>query len=86
MPAIVSADGLPRRLREDFFAQYRSRYYDPDQSHGVLMDRVHSIEIGEPIDWAFARFLVDTGAIDLTPWRDGVGPTTAKGKVWSQDT
>ena len=35
------------------------------------MDRVHSIEIGEPIDWAFARFLVDTGAIDLTPWRDG---------------
>ena len=45
-------------------------YSRPAQTYGVLMDRLHSIEIETPLDLAFARMVVDQRMIDLTPWSD----------------
>jgi CMP-N-acetylneuraminic acid synthetase len=50
------------------FRRVRRRYADQDGSFGVLMDEFHSIEIDEPIDLAWAQFLIDHNYIDPTQW------------------
>lgn len=52
-----------------FFRATGKRYVDPELSYGLVMDAEHSIEIDEPIDYEFARFLVESGRIDLSEWR-----------------
>jgi CMP-N,N'-diacetyllegionaminic acid synthase len=51
------------------FRQVRRRYVDPDNSYGIEMDEFHSVEIDQPIDLAWAQFLIDRGFIDTTPWQ-----------------
>ena len=43
-------------------------YGDPPATYGLVMDEAHSCEIDSPLDLAFARFLVDGGHLDTTPW------------------
>ncbi len=57
-------------FRWDFFKMHRRIYEDPDTSYGYVMDRLHSIEIDEPIDLAWAEFLVEQGLLDITEWRN----------------
>ena len=52
---------------EDFKATKR-RYHDAPRSHGVVMDRFHSVNIDTPEDLAFARFLAEQGYVDLQSW------------------
>jgi N-acylneuraminate cytidylyltransferase/CMP-N,N'-diacetyllegionaminic acid synthase len=52
----------------DLFKEHHSVYADREHSYGYAMDRFHSIEIDEPIDLEWAKFLVDNGHIDLSYW------------------
>ena len=53
----------------DLFKEHHSVYADRDHTYGYVMDRYHSVEIDEPIDFAWAEFLVDKGYVDLAHWR-----------------
>lgn len=77
MPREYTMNGALYLVRWDYFARHHHRYRDPDGTYGILMDRAHSIEIDEPIDWAFAQCLVETEALDLTPWRSEEAPVAA---------
>lgn len=44
-------------------------YSNPQKSFGLVMDRLHSIEIEALDDLAFAEFAVERGLLDTTPWR-----------------
>lgn len=57
-------------LRWDFFKRHRRRYCDPANTYGLLMDPAYSVEIDEPIDLAFAQFLVESGHVDLSFWTE----------------
>jgi N-acylneuraminate cytidylyltransferase/CMP-N,N'-diacetyllegionaminic acid synthase len=55
-------------LRWEFFREHRARYVDREATYGLVMDRFHSIEVDEPVDLAWARFLVADGLLDLSEW------------------
>jgi CMP-N-acetylneuraminic acid synthetase len=44
-------------------------YSNPASSYGLLMDRMHSIEIETPYDLTFAMFAVERDMLDISPWR-----------------
>jgi N-acylneuraminate cytidylyltransferase/CMP-N,N'-diacetyllegionaminic acid synthase len=66
-------------LRWDFFRRTRRRYCDRDGTYGVVMPREYSVEIDEPLDYHFARFLVEQKHIDLSFWTE---PGDEPGKEW----
>lgn len=51
------------------YRSVRRRYVEAESSYGVVMDTFRSIELDEPIDLAWAQFLIDSGKIDLSPWK-----------------
>ena len=53
----------------ELFKEHHSVYADRDNTYGCVMDRYHSVEIDEPIDFHWAEFLVDKGYVDLSYWR-----------------
>lgn len=53
----------------DYFKHYRHRYRDRANSYGLVMPWEYSIEIDEPMNLAYARFLIDNGYIDLSHWK-----------------
>jgi len=55
-------------LRWESFRMSRKRYHDPASTYGLVMERERSIEIDEPVDWAFAQFLVERGYVDISYW------------------
>lgn len=44
-------------------------YSNPQKTFGVLMDRLHSIEIESAVDLAFATFAIERGLLDTSAWR-----------------
>ena len=44
-------------------------YGDPERTWGLVMPEAHSCDVETPLDLAFARFLVDSGVLDTSPWR-----------------
>ena len=44
-------------------------YATPNKSYGVLMDRLHSIEIESAADLAYATYVIEQGLLDPAPWR-----------------
>ena len=57
-------------FRWDYFKQHQWIYQDREGVYGHVMDRFHSVEIDEPVDLAWAEFLVAGGYVPLAPWRD----------------
>ena len=55
-------------MQWEAFKATGSRYADRDGTVGYVMDRAHSVDIDTPEDLAWARCLVATGRIDLSPW------------------
>lgn len=49
----------------DYFKKHRSLYAGSGKAFGVVMDRCHSLEIDEPMDLAWANFLVRQGIVRL---------------------
>ena len=48
--------------------KHRRIYADPGASYGILMDRLHSIEIESAADLAYASYVVEHGMLDVSPW------------------
>jgi len=57
-------------FRWDYFKRHQWIYHDRERVFGYVMDRFHSVEIDEPVDLAWAEFLVQGGYVSLDPWRD----------------
>ncbi len=53
----------------NMFKEHHSVYGDREHTYGYVMDRFHSVEIDEPIDFQWAEFLVEKGYIDMSYWR-----------------
>jgi len=53
----------------DYFKKHRSLYADGRRAYGMLMDDWHSLEIDEPADLEWARYLVAKGYIDVREWK-----------------
>ncbi len=53
----------------ELFKEHHTMYVDRENTYGYIMDRYHSIEIDEPIDLAWVKFLVENGHIDMSFWR-----------------
>ena len=51
----------------DAMRKYRKIYADPVTSYGILMDRLHSIEIETAADLAYASYVIEHGMLDASP-------------------
>lgn len=58
-------------MRWSFIRQSGDRYADRHRSYGVPMEDERSVELDAPRDAQYVRFLVDTGALDLSYWTEG---------------
>ena len=70
MQAEYTANGALYLMRWDYLKQFRDIYHDRDGSFGYIMDEPYGLEIDHPIDLQWARFLVQTGMIDISHWKD----------------
>jgi CMP-N,N'-diacetyllegionaminic acid synthase len=66
----VTMNGALYLIRWQTMRKHRKIYADPAASYGVLMDRLHSIEIETAADLAYASYVVDHGMLDASPWRE----------------
>lgn len=71
--AEYTMNGALYLVRWEFFKRRKAIYCDPNNSYGYVMDRFHSIEIDEPIDLEWARFMVDRRLLDVSAWADSSG-------------
>jgi N-acylneuraminate cytidylyltransferase/CMP-N,N'-diacetyllegionaminic acid synthase len=55
-------------MRWDHFRRVKRRYVEVQDSYGVVMESIRSVEIDEPVDMAWAEFLVSQKFINLDPW------------------
>jgi CMP-N,N'-diacetyllegionaminic acid synthase len=77
MPALRRQDQAPEVTMNgalylvgwDAMRKHRKIYADPAASYGVLMDRLHSIEIETAADLAYASYVIEHGMLDVSPWR-----------------
>ena len=69
-PAAGSDDerrALFDRLERD--AQAPENICRSGRSYGILMDRLHSIEIETTADLAYASYVIEHGMLDASPWQ-----------------
>jgi CMP-N-acetylneuraminic acid synthetase len=52
--------------------KHRKIYADPGASYGIMMDRLHSIEIESAADLAYASYVIEHGMLDASPWQEPV--------------
>jgi CMP-N,N'-diacetyllegionaminic acid synthase len=77
MPALRRQDQAPEVTMNgalylvgwDAMRKHRKIYADPAASYGVLMDRLHSIEIETAADLAYASYVIEHGMLDVSAWR-----------------
>jgi CMP-N,N'-diacetyllegionaminic acid synthase len=65
----VTMNGALYLIGWEAMRKHRKVYADPAASYGVLMDRLHSIEIETAADLAYASYVIDHGMLDMSPWR-----------------
>lgn len=65
----VTMNGALYLVGWEAMRRHRKIYADPSASYGILMDRMHSIEIESAADLAYASYIVEHGMLDLSPWR-----------------
>jgi CMP-N,N'-diacetyllegionaminic acid synthase len=68
-PPEVTMNGALYLIRWDAMRKHRKIYADPAASYGILMDRLHSIEIETAADLAYASYVVEHGMLDASPWQ-----------------
>lgn len=56
-------------FRWDYFREHEWIYYDRNKVLGYEMDPLYSVEIDEPIQLAWAEFLVNNGHIVIDDWK-----------------
>jgi N-acylneuraminate cytidylyltransferase/CMP-N,N'-diacetyllegionaminic acid synthase len=67
-PREVTMNGALYLIRWETLRRHRKIYSTPERSYGLLIDRLHSIEIESHIDLAFANWAVEQGLLDPSPW------------------
>jgi len=65
----VTMNGALYLVGWEAMRKHRRIYADPEASYGILMDRLHSIEIESAADLAYASYVVEHGMLDASPWR-----------------
>lgn len=68
-PIEVTMNGALYLVGWDAMRKHRKIYADPTASYGILMDRMHSIEIESAADLAYASYVIEHGLLDASPWR-----------------
>jgi CMP-N,N'-diacetyllegionaminic acid synthase len=68
-PIEVTMNGALYLIGWDAMRKHRKIYADPTASYGILMDRLHSIEIETAADLAYAAYVIEHGMLDASPWR-----------------
>jgi CMP-N,N'-diacetyllegionaminic acid synthase len=68
-PGEVTMNGALYLVGWEAMRKHRKIYADPAASYGILMDRLHSIEIESAADLAYASYVVEHGMLDASPWR-----------------
>ncbi len=68
-PPEVTMNGALYLVGWEAMRQHRKVYADPAASYGILMDRLHSIEIESAADLAYASYVIEHGMLDASPWR-----------------
>lgn len=68
-PPEVTMNGALYLIGWKAMRKYRKIYADPAASYGILMDRLHSIEIESAADLAYASYVIEHGMLDASPWR-----------------
>ena len=69
-PAEVTMNGALYLIGWDAMRKHGRIYADPGGSYGIMMDRLHSIEIESAADLAYASFVIEHGMLDASPWRN----------------
>ena len=65
----VTMNGALYLIGWEAMRKHRKVYADPAASYGILMDRMHSIEIESAADLAYASYVIEHGMLDASPWR-----------------
>jgi CMP-N,N'-diacetyllegionaminic acid synthase len=65
----VTMNGALYLIGWDAMRRHRKIYADPAASYGILMDRLHSIEIETETDLVYASYVIEHGILDASPWR-----------------
>jgi len=65
----VTMNGALYLIGWDAMRKHRKIYADPSASYGIMMDRLHSIEIESAADLAYASYVIEHGMLDASPWR-----------------
>jgi CMP-N,N'-diacetyllegionaminic acid synthase len=65
----VTMNGALYLIGWEAMRRHRKIYADPSASYGILMDRLHSIEIENAADLAYATYVVERRILDTSPWR-----------------
>lgn len=68
-PPEVTMNGALYLVGWDAMRKHRKIYADPAASYGILMDRLHSIEIESAADLAYASYVIEKGMLDASPWK-----------------
>lgn len=68
-PLEVTMNGALYLIGWDAMQRHRKIYADPAASFGILMDRLHSIEIETGADLAYASYVVEHEMLDASLWR-----------------
>ncbi len=68
-PPEVTMNGALYLIGWEAMRKHRKVYADPSASYGILMDRLHSIEIESAADLAYASYLIEHDMLDASPWR-----------------
>jgi CMP-N,N'-diacetyllegionaminic acid synthase len=68
-PREVTMNGALYLVGWEAMRKHRKIYADPAASYGILMDRLHSIEIESAADLAYASYVIEHGMLDSSPWR-----------------
>jgi CMP-N-acetylneuraminic acid synthetase len=66
----VTMNGALYLVGWEAMRKHRRIYADPSGSYGILMDRLHSIEIESAADLAYASYVIEHGMLDASPWRN----------------
>jgi CMP-N,N'-diacetyllegionaminic acid synthase len=67
--AEVTMNGALYLIGWEAMRRHRRVYAEPSASYGILMDRLHSIEIESAADLAYATYVIERGMLDASPWR-----------------
>ena len=70
MPREFTMNGALYLFRWGYFRRHEWIYHDRDGVYAHVMDRFHSVEIDDPVDLAWAEFLVERGYVSMSDWRN----------------